>query len=371
MATVRRPRGIFGLGATIAMAVILAGLTWPSFAEAQSDGPRVAEHAELSDAEAHAANAARDRALAVIAQAEAAIALARRENNAEAESIAQGALETARRALALAEQRSYRHVGNGLVGGTGWRTGYYVPIGASPEVRARALERLREQSRLAGRVGRDAYEESVDLDLYNFVIGIAASTSEWTDLNQRVRFDQLHNGQASRDQEGYNALKYRRFDELGCHSNGAMICLAALWNHDVRADRVVLYGPQITPESLAMWNELLATHRISSLQIYLNENDPVPPLALLFNTAPTARVVWRARPIFFNVQALRQTVQELSPQAELHTFSCGDHPTKDCHSMAVYSADRNCADAQRAPVPGTRTPNGQSVLSPPGLQCPH
>jgi len=269
---------------------------------------------------------------------------------------------------AAAPRRQYRYVGSGFVGGTTWRTGYYSPIGATAEQRARASEMLRQQSRLAG----IPYDEAVDLERYNFVIGVAASTSAWTDLRTRVIFDQLHNGQFTPDaQTDYNTLKDRQFDELGCHSNGAMVCLAALTNQDVRADRVVLYGPQITPESLAMWNELLASGRIQALDIYMNEHDPVPAAALLANRAPAEHAARLARAMLFGgVDTTRQTVQEISPQAQIHTFACSasDQISLDCHSMALYSADRRCEDAHPTAASGTSV-RGTSAQAPPGLQC--
>src|SRR5437879_12623286 len=98
-----------------------------------------------------------------------------------------------------------------------------------------------------------------------------------------------------------------------------MVCLAALQNQDVRADNVVLYGPQITRESLKMWNYLLQTGQVKSVQIYVNQNDPVPPFSLalgdLFQDVTT-------EPAFLNSGVLQSTINEPGPWNAAHTFPC-------------------------------------------------
>lgn len=237
-----------------------------------------------------------------------------------------------------APQRVYRHSGNGLIGGTGWQLGYYSPVGASAAVKARAREMVREQAKFAG----VAYEESIDFERYNFVIGLAKETVIWKDLASRVVFEQLRIGQATAShQAAYASLRERQFDELGCHSNGAMICLAALMNEDVKAGAVVLYGPQITPESLELWNWLLAEKRITSLKIVVAENDPVPPAALIFSPAlvasPQAHAL--AAPLLFKVDRLAGAIRQMSPDATVETFACdASLASLRCHDMGGYSA---------------------------------
>ena len=274
----------------------------------------------------------------------------------------------------------FRHSGNGLVGGATWQMGYYSPVGASPRVRARALEMLRDQARRQG----VHYDEQIDLERYNFAIGIAKDTTLWRDLSSRVIFEQLRNGQLSThpdQQNAYNSLVGRQFDELGCHSNGAMTCLAALMNGQVRATNVVLYGPQITVESMAMWNRLLAKGTIKSLEIVVAENDPVPALALLLSpvarSSPQAIALASslAAPLIFKVGALEKTVGIMSPKAVFSTFSCGTLPSRDCHDMARYSDyRRRCPVAltPKATVPGTRitgSPNSKPLTEPPSPRC--
>ena len=273
------------------------------------------------------------------------------------------------RTAVLAPRRVYRHSGSGLIGGTGWQIGYYSPVGASEQVRARAREMVREQARAANK----QYEESIDFDRYNFVIGLANSPSVAWDFTTRVWRDQFTNGQATANLQGaYNSLRDRRFDELGCHSNGAMICLAALMNRDVQAGKVILYGPQITAGSMELWNELLDDGYINSLEIMVAQNDPVPPAALLFSPTSSPNAAARRAPLLFDVDSLERTIREMSPRAIVTTFTCGTRPSPDCHGMARYAAQRRRCQAARdagATVPGTRNPGGRRVAEPPPPNC--
>lgn len=257
-------------------------------------------------------------------------------------------------------QRRYRPSGNGFIGGTSWIVGYNVQ-GANPTMIAREKEMLKKQMELAG----IHYAGGVDFQGYNFVLGIGASTSIVVDLKNRVVFDEFKSGQFSAQAQGlYNSLKDRQFGELACHSNGAMVCLAALENQDVRADNVVLYGPQITRESLKMWNHLLQTGQVKSVQIYVNQNDPVPPFSLalgdLFQDVA-------AETALLNSGVLKSTINETSPRIAVHTFACGKYlPTLDCHDMAVYKKDRGCISQPTGKtVPGTSLPGKGGVAEPP------
>lgn len=235
-------------------------------------------------------------------------------------------------------RRVFRQSGNGLIAGTSWQLGYYSPIGASPEVRARARELVRDQARRAG----IPYEEKIDFDRYDFVIGLAKEADQWRDLTRRVMFEQLLNGRATaKYQEPYNSLRDRQFGQLDCHSNGAMICLAALTNRDVRADDVILFGPQITTDSLELWNQLLAERRIRSLKIIMAQNDPIPPASLLFapGSLKSPALAALSAPLLFRVDTLAFAVGVISPGARVETFPCsGAMATFECHDLGRYSA---------------------------------
>jgi hypothetical protein len=209
----------------------------------------------------------------------------------------------------------YRPSGTALVGGMKWILGYNVQD-ADPRLVAKARAVLSQQMTLAD----IPYAEGIDFQRYNFVLGIAASTTIIGDL-PRAALDELKNGQYSREQqEAYDSLKNRQFEELACHSNGAMICLAALENKDVKADRVVLYGPQITPESLHLWDELVRRGQVKAVQNYINQNDLVPPLAMLFGANDALGAVESAA--LFKPDQLVLTINEIAPKLTVRSFAC-------------------------------------------------
>jgi hypothetical protein len=233
----------------------------------------------------------------------------------------------------------YQPSGNGLVGGTKWLLGYNVQT-TDPAVVARAREMLKKQMELAG----VQYDEKIDFDRYNFVLGIAISTKAFIDLPSRVLLDQFLNGQFTADQQtAYASLKGRSFNELACHSNGAMICLAALARKDVTAKHVVLYGPQITPDSLRMWDQLVRSGQVGSVEMRVNQGDLVPPLSfLLSNPAAVLDVVFHpflSVPLFIP-GVLNKAVKAFAPSIEIKTASCSAIPNLNCHEMAVYTENR-------------------------------
>ena len=251
--------------------------------------------------------------------------------------------------------------GRGFVGGTSWIIGYNVQR-ADPALVAKSQEMFRKQMELAGL----SYNAAIDFKRYNFVIGIAASTDAFTDLRKRVLFDELKNGKYTQEtQVAYNSLKGRQFDELGCHSNGVMICLAAIENGDLKVDRVALYGPQITPESLRMWDELVRSGQVKSVQIFINKNDPVPPVAMLVGSRSFLQAGESLA--LFKSDVLVRTINETAPKLAVRTFSCGDGlPTLTCHDMAGYKANSGCVShSSGRTVPGTALPGRGALTEPP------
>lgn len=275
-----------------------------------------------------------------------------------------GAIGQSARAVSR-DGRSYLASGNGMIGGTSWITSFNVQ-GANPAVVRKAHQMMAEQMRLAGQ----AYADGIDFQRYNFVLGIAASTDVLDDLASRVVFEEYKNGQFSAEtQAGYDSLKGRQFDELACHSNGAMVCLAALENRDVVADKVVLYGPQITVESLKMWDELVREHKVGSVQIYVNSGDPVPPVSLAIGGGMVGPYLVSSmalmRPASF-VDIIRETAPELS----VRSLSCASSPDLDCHGMAVYNRNVQQIGCGARPlarpavaVPGTALPGRPNTAS--------
>jgi hypothetical protein len=254
----------------------------------------------------------------------------------------------------------YQPSGDALIGGMRWILGYNVQD-ADPTLLARARAMLRQQMDLAGL----SYAEGIDFQRYNFVLGIADATNTLQDLPRAV-LDELKHGTYSRDtQIAYASLKGRQFNELGCHSNGAMICLAALENQDIKADHVVLYGPQITPDTLRMWNDLVSKGNVKSVQVYINQNDPVPPVAMLFGARNSATAV--AGIALFRSEQLVRKINVIAPKLAVHSFACGGLiPTMDCHDMTTYKAARGCTPhASGQTVPGTALPGKPGLLEPP------
>lgn len=200
-------------------------------------------------------------------------------SRAEAESI-----------IAAPETRSqlearYLWQDDGIILGTGktFDSAFRIsPREETPERRRIADQTLRWQMEKAG-LGLD---EFIAIKDYDFIIGLAVSSNEFVDLKVRVLQDQLSSGRATPEiQLQYNRLKGKSFGSLDCHSNGAMICLAALRNGDITARKVRLLGPQITPGALAEWEQLLdpkSSLRIDDLEIVVNEKDPVPVVSYLW-----------------------------------------------------------------------------------------
>ncbi len=258
-------------------------------------------------------------------------------------------------------ERKYTFAGNGLIAGTTW-TVFASRKPGEPE--QRMCDVIRQQSKLAG-----APYEGVDCKRYQFVLGMAVSVDAFTDLENRVALDDLSNGQFSAQTQAlYDKLRGKEFAELGCHSNGAMICLAALENRDVKADHVVLYGPQVTRESLAMWNQLVQDGRVKSVKVYINENDVVPGASIAY--ADVKRMHAADEAALFKIDTLKRILNETSPRLLVQTFPCSrDKSSLECHAMSMYEAKVNCTGKSSGrPVPGTALHDGNDLPEPP-LPC--
>lgn len=243
---------------------------------------------------------------------------------------------------AALEFAPYRPSGNAMVGGTGWIVGYNVPK-PTPELIAKSRAMLAEQERLAGH----SYADAIDFDRYNFVIGIAAETNFFDDLLHRVSLkDEMTAGQYSiENQPGYAALAGRSFHDLACHSNGAMVCLAALRAKDVKADNVVLYGPQITQQALEQWNEMVRSGQVKSVTLVVNSGDPVPPVSLGFGDYVRSRLegreeTYRDKPLL-QTRGFTSAVNETAPRLLVHVHDCSFSVSDPlhCHGMATYKSE--------------------------------
>jgi len=236
----------------------------------------------------------------------------------------------------------YRPSGNGLVGGTGWIVGYNVP-NPTPELIAKSRAMLAEQEKLAGH----PYSDAIDFQRYNFVIGIAAYADFGHDLLSRVvSHDEFTEGRYSiENMPGYAALTGRSFQELACHSNGAMVCLAALERKDVKADNVVLYGPQITEKALEQWDGLVRSGHVKSVTLVFNSGDPVPPLSLGFEDYVRSRAEFRsesyANKALLRTQDLTSAINQTAPRLLVHVYDCSFDLADPlhCHGMDTYRSE--------------------------------
>jgi hypothetical protein len=147
-----------------------------------------------------------------------------------------------------------------------------------------------------------------------------------------------------------------------------MICLAALENKDIVAENVVLYGPQVTRESLELWNKLVQEGRVHSVKVYVNQNDPVPGAAIAYADAKKHQVA--SERSLFQIDALKQTINETAPRLLVQTFPCSlDRASLGCHSMVMYDSKVNCGrKPSENTVPGTAL-HGKDDLPEPPLPC--
>lgn len=237
----------------------------------------------------------------------------------------------------------WRPAGNGLIGGLSWITGYNVH-GLSPKAIERAKKLLKRQMESA-----HLPYDAIDFKKYEFILGIGASTEKWYTVggwpeDWRVFREQFQRGQHSAETQGlYNSLKGRAFDELDCHSNGAMTCLAALENGDARAENVALFGPQITVESLLEWNYLLKEGKVQSVRIYLNKGDPIPALSLVAVTmfrdaAEGSYTAALLKLALFNRSILTGGIHMIAPDIQVVPVdTCTSPlPDADCHLWEKY-----------------------------------
>lgn len=259
----------------------------------------------------------------------------------------------------------YKHAGSLLMQGTGAQIGWSLkpPPGGFDSNDDRVWAITAQLS-----LARREIPAGVDVGIYNMGLGIAVSTSEIEDLARRVLLDQLSAMPVPPSaMSGYNAIKDRRFDLLGCHSNGANTCLIALQSNDASARDVVLYGPQITPFTAAIWQQLLSQHKIRSLRIVINQNDPVPALAMLVNShsylfPSNARLLGQGTD-------LKATISSFVPNAQIEVHQCSFswRSPLGCHRMTAYPQCKPGRSTKS--VAGTRGYPGSSYREPPPPQC--
>ena len=253
-----------------------------------------------------------------------------------------------------AKRAGYTRVAKGLIGGTGWVfEDVYRDVASnlSPEDREAANSRLNDQFTEAG-LDPASYMAAKD---YEFILGLAVSDSATLDLTMRVLRDNSSEGDFSRyTRENYALLKGKHFDVLDCHSNGAMICLAALKNGDASARKVRLFGPQLSPDAVREWRLLLDKggfgNKIESLQIIVADGDPVPAASYLYSSVlryetPPLRDMLFGRALDNILLAPDCEMDGLYgcyalPAPQIIRLECDERPypvsIEECHSFAKY-----------------------------------
>lgn len=196
--------------------------------------------------------------------------------------------------------------GNGLVGGTTWTFGFKQPH-ATCGARCKTEMDKRLKLQLRAYCGQQGDAEAVarclkadfpfNPDLYSMVLSMGSYNTALYDLATRVVFDGATYGEYSRQhKEIFSSLKGRQFNLLDCHSNGAMLCLAALRAGDTTAKEVRLFGPQISPQAAKMWQDY-SRRTGTPITIYLNSADPVASISWLLPTpAPQTENTWSSTP---------------------------------------------------------------------------
>jgi hypothetical protein len=263
-------------------------------------------------------------------------------------------------------------VERGLVGGTTWTFGQNRHC--NPACKAQLDKTFLEDLALycAGQPDPAECQKHAPFtpELYDFVVSFGSSHTAIDDLATRVLWDGTTYGEYTRaNKELFASLIGKSFDTLDCHSNGAMACLAALRNGDIKAREVRLFGPQINKEAAQRWLEVARASNIK-LVIYIRTGDPVPGLAWGIDTDARANAsvvlgrvgqlatgdpekgsTWGALPGVISAwqESRSGTVsQELANLGlEVHRLPCATAGALDiaCHAMTGYEHSREGLDS--------------------------
>ena len=204
-------------------------------------------------------------------------------------------------------------------------------------------------------------------EMYDMVISMGSYNTALYDLATRVVFDGATYGEYSRQhKEIFASLKGRKFETLDCHSNGAMLCLAAVRSGDTTAKEVRLFGPQINPEAAKIWRDY-SRQTGTKITVYINSGDPVAPVSWLLPTPPAdtdwnTPNVWLLKTLAgpgkfaaaaFNsfLDGEKGVMKTALDQYGLQVirFDCSKTPSLDCHSMTRYEKSLQEMEAGKLP----------------------
>ncbi|MGB5014642.1 MAG: hypothetical protein WBO68_11510 [Pyrinomonadaceae bacterium] len=264
--------------------------------------------------------------------------------------------------------------GHGLVGGTTWTYGFKHPMGdcdaACKELMRRKVYAQHLKYCSAQPDPEACIKEGPPFtpDLYTFVTSMASYNTPLKDLSERVAFDSVTYGEFSRQhQEIFKDLKGKNFETLDCHSNGAMLCLAALRSGDTKAREVRLFGPQINETSAKIWYEYARKNNVK-VTVFINNGDPVPAVSWAFASPPmsmgktvdTAWVKDRSTDPDFVVDAIYQSVNDRTTGSmtsalgryglQVIRFDCKlELNPLNCHAMTKY--EKNVIESESMQLP--------------------
>ncbi|HUS18265.1 MAG TPA: hypothetical protein VMZ25_01325 [Terriglobales bacterium] len=254
---------------------------------------------------------------------------------------------------------------HGLVGGTTWTYGFRWPQAhCDEECRKSMKPQLDRQLALFCQSQQDppaCIKAGLPFtpELYDLVVSMGSSHAAIEDLATRVLFDGATYGEFSRQhKEIFASLKGRDFAQLDCHSNGAMLCLAALRSGDTHAKEVRLFGPQMNPEAAQRWQEY-AANTGTTIKVYINNGDPIPAASWKQPTPQTpagvaATAVWLTNPVtgpaafsdalFYTFLDSKVPLMDNALKNygfEVKRFAnddpgCTGAPSIGCHSMKLY-----------------------------------
>lgn len=248
---------------------------------------------------------------------------------------------------------------HGLVGGTSWTYGFKRPkVSCTADCRATMKAALDKQLSLYCSSQADPTQCMSDglpftPEDYDFVVSMGSYHSFIEDLALRVVFDSATFGKFTAEhKEIFASLLDRQFDQLDCHSNGAMLCLAALESGRTKATEVRLFGPQINPAAAEKWKALAA--KGVKVTIYVNNGDPVPALSWQQPVPQTfvgklATAMWLSNPREAVPSIARAAVNTYGDSKtqwvdkdlkgygfSVNRLTCSDHMNSDCHAMKAY-----------------------------------
>jgi hypothetical protein len=236
-------------------------------------------------------------------------------------------------------QLHYAPIGRAFIGGLTATGGFYANAAMDAAHQTEARSTYRQHLLKTG----TPPDGLLDLDKYEFAFGLAISPDisamDLTELLRAIADDTLEGVWSQKTRKNYPSLIGRDFDTLTCHSNGAMICIAALRNGDIAARSVTLWGPQITADSLAGWQTLVTQGWVESVQMKWTDRDIVPIVSYDLGKYELGKFVAGAQ-VMPDRNLVEFAIRIKAPSIQLESGRCPDRTTPwtsvPCHEAAIY-----------------------------------